>query len=118
MPRPEQPPTAARLRPVDLSRLSGVSTQQIRNYEEAGVLPPVPRTDSGYRVFGDAHRRALLTYRALSKGYGAVAATRIMRTVQEGGAGPGGRGCPAPSYPTAAGVHPTAAPPHTFVARL
>ncbi|WP_443046565.1 MerR family transcriptional regulator [Streptomyces sp. DSM 40750] len=86
MSRPEQPPTAvaARLRPVDLARLSGVSTQQIRNYEEAGVLPPVPRTGSGYRVFGDAHRRALLTYRALSKGYGAVAATRIMRTVHEG----------------------------------
>lgn len=84
MSRPEQPATAARLRPVDLARLSGVSTQQIRNYEEAGVLPPVPRTASGYRVFGDAHRRALLTYRALSKGYGAVAATRIMRTVHEG----------------------------------
>lgn len=76
--------TSARLRPVDLARLLGVSTQQIRNYEEAGVLPPVPRTDSGYRVFGDAHRRALLTYRAVSQGYGAVAATRIMRTVHEG----------------------------------
>ncbi|MER6160059.1 MerR family transcriptional regulator [Streptomyces sp. NPDC001868] len=92
MHRPGQPstppvaPTAptTRLRPVDLARLCGVSTQQIRNYEEAGVLPPVPRTGSGYRVFGDAHRRALLTYRALSKGYGAVAATRIMRTVHEG----------------------------------
>ncbi|MFI2040786.1 MerR family DNA-binding transcriptional regulator [Streptomyces bottropensis] len=77
-------PGPPRLRPVDLARLCGVSTQQIRNYETAGVLPPVPRTDSGYRVFGDAHRRALLTYRALSKGYGAVAATRIMRTVHEG----------------------------------
>lgn len=82
MPPPDR--TSARLRPVDLARLCGVSTQQIRNYEEAGVLPPVPRTDSGYRVLGDAHRRALLTYRALSKGYGAVAATRIMRTVHEG----------------------------------
>ncbi|MEU1557487.1 MerR family transcriptional regulator [Streptomyces scabiei] len=81
MPHRHHPP---RLRPVDLARLSGVSTQQIRNYEAAGVLPPVPRTASGYRVFGDAHRRALLTYRALSKGYGAVAATRIMRTVHEG----------------------------------
>ncbi|MDX3521761.1 MerR family transcriptional regulator [Streptomyces scabiei] len=81
MPHRHHPP---RLRPVDLARLSGVSTQQIRNYEAAGVLPPVPRTESGYRVFGDAHRRALLTYRALSKGYGAVAATRIMRTVHEG----------------------------------
>ncbi|WP_200303969.1 MerR family transcriptional regulator [Streptomyces adelaidensis] len=86
MPRLE--PTSAdlrlRLRPVDLARLAGVSTQQIRNYEEAGVLPPVPRSASGYRVFGDAHRRALLTYRVLSRGYGAVVATRVMRTVHDG----------------------------------
>ncbi|WP_037676124.1 MerR family DNA-binding transcriptional regulator, partial [Streptomyces afghaniensis] len=39
-----------RLRPVDLARLAGVSTQQIRNYEDAGVLPPAARTESGYRV--------------------------------------------------------------------
>ncbi|WP_037667436.1 MerR family DNA-binding transcriptional regulator, partial [Streptomyces afghaniensis] len=47
-----------RLRPVDLARLAGVSTQQIRNYEDAGVLPPAARTESGYRVFTDIHRSA------------------------------------------------------------
>ncbi|MEV7344103.1 TioE family transcriptional regulator [Streptomyces sp. NPDC093544] len=71
----------ARLRPVDLARLSGLSTQQIRNYEDHGVLPPAPRTASGYRTFGDVHRRALLTYRSLSKGYGPTRATEIMRAV-------------------------------------
>jgi DNA-binding transcriptional MerR regulator len=76
----------AALRPVDLARLSGVSTQQIRNYEDAGVLPPAPRTAAGYRTFGDAHRRALLTYRTLAKGYGATRATEIMRAVHEGDA--------------------------------
>ncbi|WP_105972297.1 MerR family transcriptional regulator [Streptomyces geranii] len=73
-----------RLRPVDLARLSGLSTQQIRNYEDAGVLPPAARTESGYRVFGDAHRRALLTYRALQAGYGPLAATAVMRAVHGG----------------------------------
>lgn len=73
-----------RLRPVDLARLAGVSTQQIRNYEEAGVLPPAARTESGYRSFTDVHRRALLTYRTLAKGYGPVHATRIMRTLHDG----------------------------------
>ncbi|GAB2721270.1 MerR family transcriptional regulator [Streptomyces bullii] len=73
-----------RLRPVDLARLAGVSTQQIRNYEDAGVLPPAARTESGYRAFSDVHRRALLAYRALLKGYGPVTATRIMRTVHDG----------------------------------
>jgi DNA-binding transcriptional MerR regulator len=73
-----------RLRPVDLARLAGVSTQQIRNYEEAGVLPPAQRTASGYRTFGELHRHALLTYRTLMRGYGPVTATRIMRAVHTG----------------------------------
>jgi DNA-binding transcriptional MerR regulator len=73
-----------RLRPVDLARLAGLSTQQIRNYEEAGVLPPATRSESGYRVFGDVHRRALLTYRSLLKGYGPVTAAEIMRSVHAG----------------------------------
>jgi DNA-binding transcriptional MerR regulator len=75
---------ADRLRPVDLARLAGVSTQQVRSYEEAGVLPPATRTASGHRTFTDVHRRALLTYRTLVKGYGPVAATHIMRTVHAG----------------------------------
>jgi DNA-binding transcriptional MerR regulator len=32
---------------VDLARLAGVSAQQIRNYADAGILPPVPRTAVG-----------------------------------------------------------------------
>ncbi|MFI6880473.1 MerR family DNA-binding transcriptional regulator [Streptomyces sp. NPDC050400] len=73
-----------RLRTVDLARLAGVSTQQIRNYEDAGLLPDVPRTESGYRVFGEAHRRALLTYRALAAGCGALVAQDVMRAVRAG----------------------------------
>lgn len=73
-----------RLRTVDLARLVGLSTQQIRNYEDAGVLPPAGRTEAGYRVFGEAHRLALLTYRGLRKGYGPVTATQVMRAVHEG----------------------------------
>ncbi|MBG0853338.1 MerR family transcriptional regulator [Streptomyces spinoverrucosus] len=73
-----------RLRPVDLARLVGVSTQQIRNYEDAGVLPPADRTASGYRTFTGAHRQALLAFRALVPGYGPTTAARIMRTVHDG----------------------------------
>ncbi|AQS68231.1 TioE family transcriptional regulator [Streptomyces pactum] len=73
-----------RLRTVDLARLAGLSTQQIRNYEDAGILPPAGRTESGYRVFGQAHRRALTTYRTLRQGYEPVPAARIMRTVHDG----------------------------------
>jgi DNA-binding transcriptional MerR regulator len=33
---------------------SGVSIDTIRFYERRGVLPPSPRTPSGYRVYNDA----------------------------------------------------------------
>ncbi|GAA1662758.1 GNAT family N-acetyltransferase [Fodinicola feengrottensis] len=73
-----------RLRPVDLAELVGVSTQQVRNYQDAGVLPPVPRTAAGYRTFDERHSQAMLTYRALIRGYGPAAAQAIMRAVQAG----------------------------------
>ncbi|MFJ6654871.1 MerR family DNA-binding transcriptional regulator [Streptomyces sp. NPDC091377] len=74
----------ARLRPVDLARLAGLSTQQIRNYEDAGILPPAVRTATGYRAFEEVHRQALLTFRTLLKGYGPVTAGEVMRAVHGG----------------------------------
>lgn len=76
--------TNLQLRAVDLARLAGVSAQQIRNYADAGILPPVPRSAAGYRRFGDAHRRALLAYRALAKGSTPVRAREIMHAVHAG----------------------------------
>ncbi len=32
---------------------SGVSAKMIRYYEETGLIPPVRRTDAGYRIYGD-----------------------------------------------------------------
>lgn len=72
------------LRPVDLARRAGVSTQLVRNYEAAGVLPPAPRTASGYRRYEQRHLDALLTYRALAPGFGAETAQTIMRAVHDG----------------------------------
>ncbi|GII60874.1 MerR family transcriptional regulator [Sphaerisporangium krabiense] len=72
------------LRPIDLARLAGVSAQQIRNYADAGVLPPTPRTPSGYRRFDARHRLALITYRALGAGYGWEPARQIMKAVHAG----------------------------------
>ena len=72
------------LRPVDLAREAGISTQQVRNYEAAGVLPAAPRTDAGYRTYDHEHLAALLTYRALVPGFGTATATAIMRAVHDG----------------------------------
>jgi DNA-binding transcriptional MerR regulator len=78
------PVAGKRLRPVDLARQAGVSTQLVRNYEAAGILPPAPRSDTGYRQYGAEHVSALLTYRALAPGFGAETATAIMRAVHDG----------------------------------
>ncbi|MBQ0851684.1 MerR family transcriptional regulator [Streptomyces sp. BH-SS-21] len=70
-----------RLRAVDLARAAGISTQQVRNYVETGLLPPVERTDSGYRVFTDVHADALTAARALAAGHGWPTAGAVMRAV-------------------------------------
>ncbi|GAA1369660.1 TioE family transcriptional regulator [Catellatospora chokoriensis] len=72
-----------RLRPVDLARGQGLSTQAIRNYEEAGILPPADRTPSGYRVYTGLHVLALRAFAALAPGHGHQTATAIMRAVNE-----------------------------------
>lgn len=73
-----------RLRPIDLARAAGISTQQVRNHADEGILPPTARTPAGYRVFTERHRRALLTFRALSAGFGGATARKIMAAVHEG----------------------------------
>ncbi|MET8563813.1 TioE family transcriptional regulator [Streptomyces flaveolus] len=72
-----------RLRPVDLARANGLSTQAIRNYEEAGILPAAGRTPHGYRVYTSLHAQALRAFLALVPGHGHQTATSIMRAVNE-----------------------------------
>lgn len=76
--------TTARLRPVDLARGYGLSTQAVRNYEEAGILPAAGRTPHGYRVYTPLHAHALGAFLALVPGHGHRTATAVMRAVNEG----------------------------------
>lgn len=41
------------------SRMSGVTPKMIRHYESLGLLPPVGRTDSGYRQYTEAEVHTL-----------------------------------------------------------
>ncbi|MFI7242647.1 TioE family transcriptional regulator [Streptomyces qinglanensis] len=75
--------SAERLRPVDLARGHGLSTQAVRNYEADGILPPAERTDHGYRTYTPLHARALRAFLALLPGHGHRAAASIMRAVNE-----------------------------------
>ncbi|WP_406016396.1 TioE family transcriptional regulator [Streptomyces sp. NBC_00984] len=72
-----------RLRPVDLARGHGLSTQAIRNYEAAGILPAAGRTPHGYRTYTALHAQALRAFLALVPGHGHHTATSIMRAVNE-----------------------------------
>ncbi|GAA4934556.1 TioE family transcriptional regulator [Streptomyces coeruleoprunus] len=73
-----------RLRPVDLARRHGLSTQAVRNYEEAGILPAADRTPAGYRTYTSLHAAALRAFLALVPGHGHRTATSILRAVNEG----------------------------------
>ncbi|TMR96219.1 TioE family transcriptional regulator [Nonomuraea basaltis] len=70
-----------RLRPVDLAREHGLSTQAIRNYEQAGILPSAGRTPHGYRTYTSLHAQALRAFIALVPGHGHQTATSIMQAV-------------------------------------
>jgi DNA-binding transcriptional MerR regulator len=73
-----------RLRPVDLARGHGLSTQAVRNYETAGILPGADRTPHGYRTYTPVHALALRAFRALVPGHGHQTATLIMQAVNGG----------------------------------
>ncbi|MEV0282294.1 MerR family transcriptional regulator [Streptomyces sp. NPDC050610] len=73
-----------RLRPVDLAREHGLSTQAIRNYEEDGILPAAGRTASGYRTYTPLHAEALRAFLALLPGHGHPTSTSIMQAVNQG----------------------------------
>lgn len=72
------------MRPSDLAREHGLSTQAVRNYERDGFLPPAERTGNGYRVYTEVHAAALRAYLALVAAYGYPAAGQIMNALHDG----------------------------------
>jgi DNA-binding transcriptional MerR regulator len=75
------PQNSGRLRPVDLARRHGLSTQAIRNYEAAGILPDAERTPYGYRAYTPLHAYALGAFLALVPGHGHRTAASILQAI-------------------------------------
>ncbi|WP_246002265.1 TioE family transcriptional regulator [Allorhizocola rhizosphaerae] len=69
------------VRPSDLAREHGLSTQAVRNYERDGFIPPAERTRSGYRVYTEVHAAALRAYLALVAAYGYPVAGQVMHAL-------------------------------------
>jgi DNA-binding transcriptional MerR regulator len=67
-----------------LAREAGVTDQQVRNYLDAGLLPPAERAANNYRVLTDRHADALRTVRALAAGHGWAATHAILGAVHRG----------------------------------
>jgi DNA-binding transcriptional MerR regulator len=61
-----------------------LSAQAIRNYDDAGILPPTHRSPAGYRRYTDLHAQALRAFLALRPGHGHRHATEIMRAIHRG----------------------------------
>ncbi|MGB3442653.1 MAG: TioE family transcriptional regulator [Actinophytocola sp.] len=71
------------LRPSDLAREHGISTQAVRNYERDGFIPPAERSESGYRIYTPVHAAALRTFLALVRAYGHAAGGQIMNALHD-----------------------------------
>lgn len=56
-------------RPIDIARKLNISTSTLRIYEDMGIIPPVKRTDSGYRIFTQIHLNYFICIRKMVKGY-------------------------------------------------
>ncbi|WP_207922922.1 MerR family transcriptional regulator [Micromonospora sp. KC606] len=73
-----------RWRVVDVAATAGISTQQVRNYLDEGVLPPATRTESGYRVLTDVHVHALAVVRRMAEGHGWARTREVMAALHRG----------------------------------
>ena len=71
------------LRPVDLARAVGLSTQAVRNYEDLGFLPAAERGSQGYRLYRPHHLEAMRTARVVIAGFGWEQARHIMQYVHQ-----------------------------------
>ncbi|MFF1648648.1 MerR family DNA-binding transcriptional regulator [Streptomyces sp. NPDC058240] len=72
------------MRPVDLARRHGLSTQAVRNYEAAGIIPPAHRSRTGYRDCTATHAAGLAAHLALVPAFGYSTGRRIMHAVTGG----------------------------------
>ena len=67
----------------ETARRSGVSAKMIRHYESLGLLPAVPRTDAGYRQYGEKEVHTLsFIRRARDLGFSIAEIAELLRLWQ------------------------------------
>ncbi len=68
-------------RPIDIARKLHISTTTLRNYEALGLIPPVSRSTSGYRVFTDEHIAYFICIREMLAGFRLARISKILKEV-------------------------------------
>lgn len=74
-------PQAAVFKTADVARRTGYSTQQVRDLERLGAIPPAARSANGYRRFGPQHLAAAQAYRSLAAAVDPVSARALLPTL-------------------------------------
>jgi DNA-binding transcriptional MerR regulator len=75
------------MRPGELARLAGVSTDTLRLYERRGLLPKARRSPNGYREYpAEACLRVRLVRRAVALGFTLDELVRVLNERDRGGA--------------------------------
>jgi DNA-binding transcriptional MerR regulator len=70
-----------------LAKVTGVSPDTIRHYENIGVLPRASRTESGYRLYPESTvERVLVVQRALRIGFTLAELAEVLKARDAGGA--------------------------------
>lgn len=68
--------------PIEAAKKINVSTTTLRRYEEQGLIPDVPRTQSNRRWYTELHIQAFVTIRALLRAFDIPAVYDVMRQIK------------------------------------
>lgn len=69
----------------EIAKQAGMTVEAVRFYEREGLLPRPPRTEGGYRVYGDADLRRIQFIRQAKRlGFSLQEIVRILRLRERG----------------------------------
>ncbi len=71
------------MRPIDIARQLKISTTTLRGYEERGLLPPVSRSPTGYRIYTEKHLAYFICIREMLLAFGLTFVRTVMAEVKE-----------------------------------
>lgn len=72
------------MRPTDIAKQLNISTTTLRGYEDRGLLPPVSRSATGYRIYTEKHLAYFRCIREMLVAFDLSFITKVLALVKEG----------------------------------